>query len=168
MGQGVCILLAFIPFAGVIGCIPEAESKLGAEESLNRLIYIVGPWALEDQSIAEDFAKRFLATGYATQYLPKSVDLIQSLSEQISNETTAVKEIDLGNIPIEEQELLVTLTKPTRSFLLLTKASALSITAFTSSGLMPSACPNGPSSLILSVNSVINCTKRGASAADAH
>jgi hypothetical protein len=109
-------LFAFIPFAGVIGCSSDKDSTLSSEDSLKRLIYIVGPWTLEDQSIAEDFAKRFLATDYANQYLPKSVNLIQSLSKQISNETTAVKEIDLGNIPIEEQELLVTLTKQLYSF----------------------------------------------------
>lgn len=109
-------LLAFIPFAGIIGCISDTDSKLSPEDSLKKLIYIIGPWTVEDQSIAEDFAKRFLATDYANQYLPKSVKLIQSLSKQISKETTAVKEIDLSNIPIEEQELLVTLTKQLYSF----------------------------------------------------
>jgi hypothetical protein len=109
-------LLAFLPFAGVISCISETDSIQGAEESLKRLIYIVGPWTLDDQSIAEDFAKRFLATDYANQYLPKSVNLIQSLSKQISNETNTVKEINLDNIPIEEQEILVTLAKQLYSF----------------------------------------------------
>ena len=109
-------LLAFIPFAGVIGCAPDSDSKLSPEESLKRLIYIIGPWALEDHSIAKDFAKRFLATNYSNEYLPKSVNLIQNLFKQISNETLAAKEIDLSNIPIEEQELLVTLTKQLYSF----------------------------------------------------
>ena len=109
-------LLAFRPLAGVIGCIAETNSKEGADESLKRLIYIEGHRALDDQSIAEDFAKRFLATDYANQYLPKSVNLIQSLSKQISNETNTVKEIDLDKIPIEEQEILVTLAKQLYSF----------------------------------------------------
>lgn len=109
-------VLAFIPFVGVIGCISDTKSKLSPQESLKRLIYIIGPWTLADHSIAEDFAKRFLATDYANQYLPKPVNLIQSLSKQISKETTAVKEIDLGNIPLEEQELLVTLAKQIYSF----------------------------------------------------
>ena len=107
-------LLAFIPLAGVVSCV--GESKLSAEESLKRLIYIVGPWTLEDQSIAEDFTNRFLITDFAKEYLPKSVDLIQSLSKQISKETTNVKEIDLGGIAIEEQELLITLSKHLDSF----------------------------------------------------
>jgi len=109
-------LIAFIPFAGVIGCLSETDSKEGAEESLKRLIYIVGPWTLEDQSIAEDFAKRFLATDYAKQYLSKSVNLVKSLSTQIPKEPAVVSEIDLNNLPKEEQELLITLTQQLYSF----------------------------------------------------
>jgi len=109
-------LIAFMPFAGVIGCLSETDSKEGAEESLKRLIYIVGPWTLEDQSIAEDFAKRFLATDYAKQYLSKSVNLVKSLSTQIPKEPAVVSEIDLNNLPKEEQELLITLTQQLYSF----------------------------------------------------
>lgn len=110
-------LLAFIPFAGVIGCISDTRSKLSPEESLKRLIYIIGPWNLDDQLIAEDFAKRFLATDFANQYLPKSVALIQSLSKLVLKETESVKEIDLDNLPREEQELLITLTQQLYSFI---------------------------------------------------
>ena len=109
-------LLAFMPLTGVIGCISDAKLKLSPEESLKRLIYIFGPWTLEDHSIAEDFAKRFLATNYANEYLPKSVNLIQNLYKQIPEKTSSVKEIDLGKIPVEEQELLITLTKQLYSF----------------------------------------------------
>lgn len=109
-------LLAFIPLTGVIGCISNDKLKLSPEESLKRLIYIFGPWTLEDHSIAEDFGKRFLATNYANEYLPKSVNLIESLHKQISEKTSSVKEIDLGKIPVEEQELLITLTKQLYSF----------------------------------------------------
>jgi len=109
-------LLAFIPFAGVIGCISDVDSKLSHEDSLKRLIYIVGPWTLEDHLIAEDFIKRFLKTSYADQYLPKSVTLIQSLSKQISKETFAMKEIDLDNISKDEKEILINLSKQIYSF----------------------------------------------------
>lgn len=107
-------LLAFIPLAGVVSCV--GESKLSAEESLKRLVYIIGPWSIEDQSLAEDFANRFLATDYAKDYLPGSINLIQSLSKQISKETTKVKEIDLGKLPLEEQDLIKTLSKQLYSF----------------------------------------------------
>lgn len=109
-------LLAFIPLAEVVGCISETKSNLSPEESLKRLIYLVGPWPLEDQAIAEDFTNRFLGTSFAQDYLPKSVELIQSLSKQVSKESTTVDEIDLGEIPVEEKELLVTLTQQLYSF----------------------------------------------------
>ena len=109
-------LLAFIPFAGVIGCISSTGSKLSSEESLKRLIYIIGPWNLDDQLIAKDFAKRFLATDFSNQYLSKSIALIQSLSKLVLKETESVKEIGLDNLPREEQELLIILTQQLYSF----------------------------------------------------
>lgn len=110
-------LLAFIPFVSIIGCVSDKDSALSSEDSLKRLIFIIGPWTFEDQLIAEDFAKRFLKTNYADQYLPKSVQLVQSLSKQISQETMAVKEIKLGNMPKEEQELLIDLSKQLYNFI---------------------------------------------------
>jgi len=109
-------LLAFIPFAGVIGCISGADSKLSPEDSLKRIIYIIGPWSIEDYLIAEDFVKRFLNTGYANQYLPKSVGLIQSISKQIIEKSMSVKEINLDKISKEEQKVLINLSKQLYSF----------------------------------------------------
>lgn len=109
-------ILAFIPFAGVIGCISDTDSKLSPEDSLKRLIYIFGPWAIDDILIAEDFVRRFLKTDHANQYLSKSVQLIQSLSKQVSEETMTVNEIDLGTLPEEEQETLKGLSKQLYSF----------------------------------------------------
>ena len=109
-------LLAFIPFAGVIGCISDTDSKLNSEDSLKRLIYIIGPWSLEDNLMAEDFARRFLKTDHANQYLSKSVKLIQSLSKQVSEETIAVDEVNLGVLPEEEQKTLIDLSKQLYSF----------------------------------------------------
>ena len=109
-------LLAFLPIVGAMGCFSNTDSKLSPEDSLKRLIYIVGPWTVEDQLKAENFAKRFLKTSHADQYLPKSVKLIQSLTSEVSEETMAVKEIGLENIPEEEQEILIILTKQLYSF----------------------------------------------------
>ena len=94
----------------------NTKSKLNPEESLKSLIYIFGPWKFEDHSIAEDFAIRFIATDYARVFLPKSVNLVQSLSGQISEEATKVEEIDLGKLPVEEQDLLIALSKQIYSF----------------------------------------------------
>jgi hypothetical protein len=109
-------LLAFIPFAGVIGCISDKDLTLSPEDSLKRLIYIIGPWTIDDHLIAEDFARRFLKTVHADQYLPKSNKLIESLSKFISEETMDVKEIDLNKLPKEEQEILMDLLKQLYSF----------------------------------------------------
>ena len=110
-------LLAFIPIAGAIGCISDKDSTLSSEDSLKRLIYIIGPWSIEDNLIAEDFAMRFLKTVHADQYLPKSNKLIQNLSKHISEETTDVKEIDLNKISKEEQEILIGLLEQLYSFI---------------------------------------------------
>ena len=104
-------LLAFIPFSGVIGCISGTDSKLSPEDSLKRLIYIIGPWKMEDQLVAKDFAQRYLKTIHANPYLPKSVNLIQQLSKLITEESTAVKEINLDKLPQEEQEIIIDLSK---------------------------------------------------------
>ncbi len=109
-------LLAFSPFAGTIGCISDTVSELSPEDSLKKLIYIIGPWTVGDHLIAEDFAKRFLKTNHADQYLSKSAKLIQSLSKQISEEAIAVKEIDLDDIPKEDMEILINLSKQLYSF----------------------------------------------------
>jgi len=109
-------LLAFIPFAGVVGCISDKDSRLSSEDSLKRLIYIIGPWSIEDRLIAEDFAGRFLKSIHANQYLPKSNKLIESLSKYISEETLDDKEIDLKNIPNEERVILISLLEQLYNF----------------------------------------------------
>ena len=109
-------LLAFIPFAGVMGCISDVKLKLSPEDSLKKLIFIIGPWIKEDQLIAEDFAKRFLKSDHADEYLSKSVKLIQSLSKLISEKTKAAKEIKLDKIPEEDQKILINLSIQLYSF----------------------------------------------------
>ena len=109
-------LLAFLPLAGVAGCLTNPASKLSPEDALKRLIYIVGPWPLAEVATAENFAKRFLKTSFADQYLSKSVQLVQSLAKQLSEESIAVKEIKLDDIPEEEQEILLNLTKQLYNF----------------------------------------------------
>jgi len=109
-------LLAFIPIVSFVGCISDQDSKLSPEDSLKRLIYIIGPWTIEENLISENFAKRFLKTDHAKQHLPTSVKLIQSLSKQIIEETQAVKEVKLDNLTKEEQEVLINLSKQIYSF----------------------------------------------------
>ncbi len=109
-------LLAFLPIAGAVGCFSNTDSKLSPEDTLKKLIYIVGPWNVTDKLAAENFAKRFLQTSHADPYLPKSVGIIQSLTKQLTEETIALKEIGLDNIPNEEQVVLLNLIKQVYSF----------------------------------------------------
>ena len=109
-------VIAFIPYAGMLACAPDLNAKFSAEEALKRLIYILGPWELKDHSLAVDFTERFLLTNHANQYLPKAADLIQSLSNQISNETMAAEELDISTLPLAENELLLNLTELLYSF----------------------------------------------------
>lgn len=107
-------VLAFLPFTGIIGCVSGSES--GPEESLSRLIYILGPWPVEDNATAENFVNRFLKTGFAQPFLQKSVSLVKSLAGQVSNEKFTAKEIDLRNLSEDHQSLLISLTQQLYSF----------------------------------------------------
>jgi len=108
--------LAFIPFTGIISCIPDSGSRLSPEESLKKLIFLIGPWIFEGKSVAEDFADRFLKSDHVKQYLPKSGKIIQSLAGRFPNNTWAIDHINLKDLPKEKQELLVGLTKQIYSF----------------------------------------------------
>jgi len=110
-------LLAFIPLVNVIACISDNDSVLSPEDSLKKLIFIIGPWTIEDKPIAEDFAKRFLKTAHIDQYLPNSEKLVQGLAKQFSNETLAIKDIDLKKLSESEQKLLIDLSQQIHSFL---------------------------------------------------
>ena len=109
-------LIAFLPFMTAAGCLPDKKINLSSEDSLKRLIYIIGPWTIDDNLIAKDFAKRFLKTNFAKQYLSKSVSLIESLSRQFDKETIAVKEIHLIEIPETQKKMLLNLSKQLYSF----------------------------------------------------
>lgn len=104
--------LAFLPFVNVIGCTQDQSSKLSPEDSLKKLIYVIGPWTKEDNLIAEDFANRFIkASQIVSQFIPKSSTTIQNLSARFSEEDFAVREIDLDRLSIKERELLIALGK---------------------------------------------------------
>lgn len=109
-------IIAFIPLAGIISCKLDTSAVLTAEECFKRLICMLGPWDIEQQALAEDFAERYLKSNHAQKYLPKAVKLVESLSNHILEEAMDVDEIDLDNIPEEEQETLLNLTKELYSF----------------------------------------------------
>ena len=84
---------------------------LSPEESLKKLILVLGPWSATERGEAEDFAGRFLASEVASgPYLPDSAELVQSLARRFPD-TVSVSEIKLGKLPPEEREMLLNLAK---------------------------------------------------------
>ncbi|NIS60151.1 MAG: hypothetical protein GTO13_05425 [Proteobacteria bacterium] len=109
-------LLISLPMGSVIGWnLDRYESlayarTLTPEESLKKLILLLGPWPITDNKKAEDFARRFLKSKHAVgPYLPVSSKLVQSLASRFSDGTLAIKEIDLRSLPAKEKELLMKL-----------------------------------------------------------
>jgi hypothetical protein len=92
--------------------MPDQGTKLSPESSLKKLIFLIGPWTLEDKLIAEDFVARFLKAKHIIgKYLPKSAKLIQNLAGHFPDNIWAIDVINLSDIAKEEQELLTNLGK---------------------------------------------------------
>lgn len=89
----------------------DIESHLSPEDSLKKLIFVVGPWPADDRKEAEDFARRFLKSEHATGGYLQSGELLQSLARRFPETTMAIKEIDLHKLPAEERDLLMNLVK---------------------------------------------------------
>ena len=109
-------LLISLPMTFGIGCDSELAkasvqaAPLSPEESLKKLIRLLGPWSAPDKEKAEVFAARFVESKHAVApYLPGSSELVQSLASRFPAQIMAVKEIDLRNVPAKERELLVQL-----------------------------------------------------------
>ncbi len=114
-------LLSSLPIVIAIGCGSESEKAaikgplLSPEESLKKLIRILGPWSTQEE--AEDFADRFVNSAHAaTMNLPESGEAIQTLAARFSNDVLAAKKIGLGNLPAPEKDLLLSLVKQIYSF----------------------------------------------------
>ncbi|UCC84762.1 MAG: hypothetical protein JSW46_07535 [Gemmatimonadota bacterium] len=108
-------LVASLPVAFAFGCDTERYRSaadappLSPEESLRKLVLMLGPWRAGDTG-AEDFAARFVASSYAGgQYLPGSAEMVQSLARRFPDGEMAVSEVDLGQLPADERQLLLNL-----------------------------------------------------------
>ncbi len=111
-------ILASLPIGLLVGCetesrmLPTIAPVLSPEESVRKLILLVGPWSETEKRAAEDFSRRFLqAKQAAGPYLEGSGELIQGLASRFPNGTMAVRGIDLQGLPVPERELLVNLVK---------------------------------------------------------
>jgi hypothetical protein len=83
-------------------------SPLSSEESLRKLLLLIGPWSTGNLEQAEDFIHRFLrAEQGAGVYLPKAAGLVQSLARRFPDDRKALAEIDLSGLPEQERQLLL-------------------------------------------------------------
>ncbi len=117
-------LLVSLPIGLAVGCDTEQRKSdtgaplLSPEESLRKLVLVLGPWSTSDKEEADDFAQRFLKAGHASgQYLAEASELVQNLASRFPAETMAMDEIDLRNLPAKERELLTRLTSQLYSFI---------------------------------------------------
>lgn len=117
-------VLISLPLAYTIGCQPEQKDSaavkflLSPEESLRKLLFILGPWPAGDREEAKDFARRFLTSKYTvSSYLPESGELVQSLAARFPDGVMAVHEINLRGLPAKEKDLLMKLVRQLYSFI---------------------------------------------------
>lgn len=104
-------LIITLPIVCTFGC-ESKDGELNPEESLKKLILLLGPWKEDEKQKAEDFAERFVTAKHLSNiYLTESGKIVQSLTGRFSAETMAAKEIDLQALPVEEKDLLIKLTK---------------------------------------------------------
>jgi hypothetical protein len=116
-------LLASLPVGLAVGSDLEQEAAAeaaltSAEESLAALIRLLGPWPDSERRVAERFARRFLEAPHAVApYLPDAAEVGQSLARRFRGEPSALKEVDLRELPDAERELLLRLVKQLYSFI---------------------------------------------------
>ncbi len=111
-----------LPILFIIGCDSIQQKAvvhspvLNPEESLRKLLLILGPWTTSDRKKGEDFAGRFLASEHANTFLHDSSGLLKSLAGRFPADSLAVNQINLRKLPVNERELLIKLTKQLYSF----------------------------------------------------
>ena len=83
---------------------------LNPEASLQKLILLLGPWSTTDRGRGEDLARRFVRSNRVSGlYLRESGKLVQSLAGRFPDGAMAISEINIQNLPQEEQALLLQL-----------------------------------------------------------
>ncbi len=81
------------------------------EESLRRLVLVLGPWKRKERKKAEEFAARFVRSKHnSAQYLSGSKEQLVSLAKHFPDDAIAVEKVELDGLPAKEKELLLGLT----------------------------------------------------------
>jgi len=113
--------LPSLPIVIAIGCGSEGEKTAvkgplqSPEESLKKLIRILGPWSTQEE--AQDFADRFVNSAHAaTMNLSESGDAIQTLAARFSDDSLTANKVGLRDLPAREKDFLLGLVKQIYSF----------------------------------------------------
>ena len=114
-------MLAALPVLYLAGCgpgkAPVGKYPLqGPDESLRKLIRLLGPW--KEEGAAGDFIRRFLgAEDVVAPYLADRGASIGALAARFPDTAMAADSVDLRGVPEEEKELLLELTKQLYTFI---------------------------------------------------
>lgn len=106
--------LVVIP-AGVAVRCKSARSVaplLSAEESLRKLVFTIGPWAVENKEAADNFASRFLRSKHVgSSFLTEHGETIRQLASYFPENTMALREVNLGDFAVNQREVLLSLIR---------------------------------------------------------
>ena len=109
--------LVFIPLTGIAACSSGKAPVRSPEESLKKLILILGPWKKADKAFAEDYMQGFMQTeSVLGKYLPASGKIIQDLARHFDDENPETAEIRLDRLSSDERAVLLDLTKEIYNF----------------------------------------------------
>ena len=106
-----------LPVISLTDIVQASAFPLNPEDSLKKLILVLGPWSAKEKEKAEDFAERFLNAKHAVEpYLPGSGELLQRLASRFPAKSALVAKINLKELPAKERELLLALTRQLYGF----------------------------------------------------
>jgi hypothetical protein len=106
--------LIVIPAGVASGCDSARREAplLSAEESLKKLLLAIGPWGAEDKEAADNFSSRFLRSEHVKSlFLAENSETVCQLASHFPQGTMALKEVNLGNFPTDQREVLLSLIK---------------------------------------------------------
>jgi hypothetical protein len=110
-------ILMALPLGAAVACSSEtgrplSDVPISAQEAMQKLVRILGPWSDAETSQAEDFAQRFVAASHIVgSYFQESRPALESLAARFPDGTMTVDEVNLGELPGDERELVVQLTR---------------------------------------------------------
>ena len=110
-------ILMALPLGAAMACgtesgRPLSDVPLASQEAMKKLVRVLGPWSEAETARAESFAQRFVAASHIVgSYFGESRAALESVAARFPDGAMAVAEIELGNLPADERELVLQLTR---------------------------------------------------------